>query len=118
MTTNGQILTDRNIAEARSAATSTSTSRSTPPRPQTYARLRNDTFEKIVANIRRLVDAKGGRGRLPHVYLVFMPMRCNVHELDDFVRLCADLRVDRLVLRPLNYSPSIGLDWNRAGYRF
>ncbi len=117
MTTNGQILTDRNIQKLvdRHIDAYISLDAATP---LTYSRLRNDTFEKIVANIRRLVDAKGGRGRWPHVYLVFMPMRCNVHELDDFVRLCADLKVDRMVLRPLNYSPSIGLDWNRAGYHF
>ncbi len=45
-------------------------------------------------------------------------MRVNVRELDDFVRICADLQVDRLVLRPLNYSDSIALDWERGGYRY
>ena len=47
-----------------------------------------------------------------------MPMRVNVHELDDFIRICADLKIDRMVLRPLNYSDSIDLDWERAGYRY
>jgi len=42
----------------------------------------------------------------------------NVHELDDFIRICADLKVDRMVLRPLNYSDGIGLDWEREGYRY
>ena len=72
----------------------------------------------ILHNLRRLIAAKGGRGGLPRVHLVFMPMRVNVHELEAFVRICADLEVDRLVLRPLNYSPSVSLDWDRAGYRF
>ncbi len=117
MTTNGQILTDRNIQKlvglpidlyiSLDAATA-----------GTYARLRNDTFERLVNNLRRLVAAKGGRGEMPYVHLVFMPMRCNVHELEDFVRLAADLDVDRMVLRPLNYSDSITLDWDRAGYHF
>jgi MoaA/NifB/PqqE/SkfB family radical SAM enzyme len=117
MTTNGQILTDRNIQKllgrpidlyiSLDAATAV-----------TYSRLRNDTFEKILNNLRRLIQAKGGRGRLPRVHLVFMPMRCNVHELDDFVRLCADLQADRMVLRPLNYSDSIALDWERADYHY
>lgn len=117
MTTNGQILTDRNIEKllglpidlyiSLDAATA-----------GTYARLRNNTFDRIVDNLRRLIRAKGGRGRLPYVHLVFMPMRCNLGELEDFVRLAADLEVDRLVLRPLNYSDSITLDWDRAGYRF
>ncbi|HWP67026.1 MAG TPA: radical SAM protein, partial [Candidatus Limnocylindria bacterium] len=117
ITTNGQILTDRNIQKlvGRPIDLYVSLDAATP---ETYARLRNDTFEKILRNLRRLVEAKGGRGRLPRVHLVFMPMRCNLGELDAFVRLCAELNVDRMVLRPLNYSDSVTLDWERAGYHF
>ena len=116
MTTNGQILTDRNIQKliGRPILLYISLDAATP---LTYSRLRNDTFEKIIGNLRRLIAAKGGRGGFPHVHLVFMPMRCNVHELDAFVQLCAELGVDRLVLRPLNYSET-GLDWERNGYHF
>ena len=117
MTTNGQILTERNIQKliGRHIDLYISLDAATP---LTYSRLRNDTFDKIVRNLRRLIAAKGGRGRFPQVFLVFMPMRCNVHELDDFVRLCAELQVDRMVLRPLNVSPSSLLDWERGGYHF
>jgi MoaA/NifB/PqqE/SkfB family radical SAM enzyme len=117
MTTNGQILTDRNIHKllGRPVDLYVSLDAATP---LTYSRLRNDAFEKILGNLRRLIAAKGGRGKLPRVHLVFMPMRCNIHELEDFVRLCADLGVDRMVLRPLNYSDSIDLEWDRAGYRY
>jgi len=117
MTTNGQILTERNIQKLldRHIDLYISLDAATPA---TYSRLRNDTFEKILRNLRRLITAKGGPGRFPHVFLVFMPMRCNVHELDDFVRLCAELQVDRMVLRPLNFSPSSALEWDRAGYHF
>lgn len=117
MTTNGQILTDRNIQKllGRPVDLYISLDAATP---LTYSRLRNDTFDKILANLHRLIAAKGGRGGLPRVHLVFMPMRCNLHELDAFVRLCAALDVDRMVLRPLNYSDSINLTWERAGYRF
>jgi hypothetical protein len=68
--------------------------------------------------VRRLVEAKGGPGNLPLVYMVFMPMRANVHEAADFVALCADLRVDRLVLRPLNASEGTDLVWDRAGHHY
>jgi MoaA/NifB/PqqE/SkfB family radical SAM enzyme len=117
MTTNGQILTERNIQKlvGRPILLYISLDAATP---LTYSRLRNDRFEPILANLRRLIAAKGGRGGFPKVHLVFMPMRCNVHELDDFVRLCADLGVDRLILRPLNYSPAAALNWDRGGYRF
>jgi MoaA/NifB/PqqE/SkfB family radical SAM enzyme len=117
MTTNGQILTERNIQKllGRPILLYISLDAATP---LTYSRLRNDTFERILGNLRRLIAAKGGRGGFPKVHLVFMPMRCNVHELEDFVRLCADLGVDRMILRPLNYSPAADLNWDRAGYHF
>lgn len=117
MTTNGQILTDRNIQRllGRNIDLYISLDAGTP---ETYAKLRNQRFDAILHNLRRLIDAKGGPGGLPHVQLVFMPMRVNVHELDAFVHICADLRVDRLVLRPLNYSDGNALDWERGGYHF
>jgi MoaA/NifB/PqqE/SkfB family radical SAM enzyme len=117
MTTNGQILTERNIQKivgqpidlyvSLDAATA-----------ETYAKLRNTTWERLIGNLRRLVAAKGGRGRPPFIHLVFMPMKVNVHELEAFVRLAADLQVDRMVLRPLNYSDSVALNWDRAGHHF
>ncbi|MGB6337921.1 MAG: radical SAM/SPASM domain-containing protein [Thermoanaerobaculia bacterium] len=115
--TNGQILTDRNIERlvgrdidlfiSLDAATS-----------ETYSKLRNDSFERIIDNLRRLIAAKGGVGQLPRVHLIFMPMRVNIHELEAFVELCAELQVDRMVLRPLNYAEALDLDWDRGGYRF
>lgn len=117
MTTNGQILTDRNIQKllGRPIDLYISLDAGTP---ETYAKLRNQRFDAILHNLRRLIAAKGGPGGLPRVHLVFMPMRVNVHELEAFVRICADLRVDRMVLRPLNYSDAITLDWERGGYRY
>jgi hypothetical protein len=117
LTTNGQILTETNIRKllGRNVHLYISIDAATP---QTYARLRNDAFDRLTANVRRLVRAKGGPGRLPLVYLVFMPMRANVHEVDAFVELCAELEPDRLVLRPVNASEGVDLVWDRAGYRF
>ncbi|MEX2661244.1 MAG: radical SAM protein [Vicinamibacterales bacterium] len=117
MTTNGQILTDRNIQRllGRNIDLYISLDAGTP---ETYAKLRNERFAPIFVNLRRLIEAKGGPGELPRVHLVFMPMRVNLHELELFVRICADLRVDRMVLRPLNYSDDPTLDWERAGHHF
>ena len=116
MVTNGQILTDSNIGKllGRRIELYVSLDAATA---ETYAKLRNDTFERILGNLRRLIEAKGGRGGLPRIHLVFMPMKVNMHELEQFVKLCAELDADRFVLRPLN---EIGeeLDWTRAGHRF
>jgi MoaA/NifB/PqqE/SkfB family radical SAM enzyme len=117
LTTNGQILTDRNIEKllGRHVYLYISLDAATP---ETYAKLRNDRFETILDNLRRLVAAKGGRTGFPRIFLVFMPMRVNQHELEDFVRLCADLGVDRMMLRPLNHADELQLDWERNGHQF
>ena len=117
MTTNGQILTDRNIQRLLGLPIDLYVSLDAAT-PETYAKLRNNTFDRLVTNLRRLIATKGGRGRLPYVHLVFMPMRCNIHELEAFVRLAAELNADRLVLRPLNFSEGVVLDWTRNGYHF
>jgi MoaA/NifB/PqqE/SkfB family radical SAM enzyme len=117
MATNGQILTDRNVQKllGRRVHLYVSLDAATP---ETYAKLRNDKFDRILVNLRKLIAAKGGRAGLPKVHMVFMPMRVNVHELEGFVKLCADLGVDRMVLRPLNYNEATQLDWERAGHHF
>jgi MoaA/NifB/PqqE/SkfB family radical SAM enzyme len=117
ITTNGQIMTDRIIQRlvGRPIKLHVSLDAGTP---ETYAKLRNNRFEPIVRNLERLIAAKGGPGHYPHVHLVFMPMRLNVHELPLFVDLAARLRVDLAVLRPLNYAFESNLNWDRAGYRF
>jgi len=117
VTTNGQVLTDVNIKKllGRNVHLYISLDASTP---ETYAKLRNTFFTRLLENVRRLVKAKGGRGHLPLVYFVFMPMRANVHEVDAFVELCAEMEVDRLVLRPLNDSQGVDLKFDRAGYHF
>ena len=117
MTTNGQILTDRNIQKLLGLPIDLYVSLDAAT-ADTYKKLRNDTFPRLLDNLRRLIAAKGGRGRPPFVHLVFMPMRCNLDELEGFVRLSASLDADRMVLRPLNYSDNSTLDWQRAGYHY
>ena len=113
--TNAQLLTDANIGKlvGRDIRVYISLDAATA---RTYARLRNRNFDKVVENVRRLIRAKGGRHRPPEVYMVFMPMRANLAELERFVGLCSELEADLMVLRPLNE----GISWTRtrSGYRF
>ena len=117
ITINGQILSDGHIAKllGRNMHLYISFDAATAA---TYARLRNGRFDQLVTNVRRLIAAKGGPGNLPLVYLVFMPMPANLQEVDAFVRLAADLKPDRMVLRPLNEGSATDLKWDRAGYHF
>ena len=117
MSTNGQILTDRNIQRLLGRRVELYISLDAA-NPETYAKLRNNHFEKILENVKRLISAKGGQNQYPLVRLVFMPMKVNVEELEEFVKLCAHLGVDSMVLRPLGCYEEPNLVWERAGYRF
>ncbi len=85
--------------------------------PETYAKLRSNAFTRIIDNIRALIQERGLQSA-PAVYLVFMPMRLNVHELEDFIKLCADLKVDVMILRPLYDSFTPGPLEPRGGHVF
>ena len=84
---------------------------------ETYAKLRNEYFDIIIENVKQLSKERKKFKGLPRIYLVFMQMKVNLHELEDFVKLCADLKVDMMVLRPL-VQEHIHLREKRVGYEF
>jgi len=59
---------------------------------ETYRRLRGvDQFDRVVANVRRLVELERERGRsVPRVSLWFTASRANLDELPAFVQLAAE----------------------------
>ena len=73
---------------------------------QTYRRLRGvDQFDRVVANVRRLVELARELDRsLPRVSLWFTASRANLDELLAFVRLAADLRVDEVYVQRLVFN--------------
>ena len=73
---------------------------------QTYRRLRGvDQFDRVVANVRRLVQLERGRNRsAPRVSLWFTASRANLDELLAFVRLAADLGVDEVYVQRLVFN--------------
>jgi MoaA/NifB/PqqE/SkfB family radical SAM enzyme len=113
--TNGQLLNDKNIdlLVGKKMTISISLDAATA---KTYSYLRNDKFDQIIPGVRKLVQKKGGIGAQPLIYLCFMPMKANLHELEKIVELCADLGVDGLSLRPLNQG--LHLQTIRNGYEF
>lgn len=63
-----------------------------------YQRLRpGSNFEVVCANVRRLANGRSG-GR-PRIMVNFVMMPENVHQLEDMVRLAADLGADMLNLK-------------------
>jgi len=73
---------------------------------QTYRRLRGvDQFDRVVANVRQLVQLERGRSRsAPRVSLWFTASRANLDELLAFVRLAADLGVDEVYVQRLVFN--------------
>jgi MoaA/NifB/PqqE/SkfB family radical SAM enzyme len=85
--------------------------------PGTYAKLRNDRWHEIVAGLLFLREARRHAGGWPRLNMVFMPMRCNLGDLEDCFKLARLVDADALVLRPLLLEES-HVDTERAGYRF
>ena len=73
---------------------------------ETYRRLRGvDQFDRVVANVRRLVELERERRRsAPRVSLWFTASRANLHELPAFVRLAGDLGVDEVYVQRLVFN--------------
>jgi glycosyltransferase involved in cell wall biosynthesis/organic radical activating enzyme len=69
----------------------------------TYQKIRGFSFEKVLANLEKLLLARNNSGKhFPLVYLNMTLMRFNIEELPDFIRLGARLGVDRIFLWHLN----------------
>jgi MoaA/NifB/PqqE/SkfB family radical SAM enzyme len=73
---------------------------------RTYQKLRGvDQFDRVVANVRRLIELERKRSRsVPRVSLWFTASRANLHELLAFVRLAADLAVDAVYVQRLVFN--------------
>ncbi len=84
---------------------------------ETYARLRNDRWESVLSGLLMLDRERKKAGNLPKLFMVFMPMRANLGDLEEFFVLCQRIDADCLILRPLNYV-SEHLEAERGGYHF
>ena len=115
ISTNGLLLTEKNRALllGKNIKLYISIDAATP---ETYAKLRTDSFDIVIDNVRALAKERAHASG-PSIYMVFMPMRVNIHELEDFIKLCADIKTDLLILRPLLES-SILSSINRGGHVF
>src|SRR5207237_1394345 len=73
---------------------------------ETYRRLRGvDQFDRVAANVRRLVELERERSRsTPRVSLWFTASRANLDELPAFVRLAADLGVGEVYVQRLVFN--------------
>jgi MoaA/NifB/PqqE/SkfB family radical SAM enzyme len=72
----------------------------------TYAKIRNHQFDLVIKNIKYYCqkrDQINPRGFASKTGTVFIPMQVNKDEIEDFIKLSADLGVDVVELRSLNH---------------
>jgi radical SAM protein with 4Fe4S-binding SPASM domain len=69
----------------------------------TYEMIRvRSRFERVIRNLRRLMQAKANlRSALPHIRLVAVVMRGNLHELPELVRLAHEEGIDTISVQHL-----------------
>lgn len=85
---------------------------------ETYAKIRNDRWDSIIPNIIKLGQERKKTNNLPIIFMVFMPMRVNRNDLEDYFRLCQKIEADSLILRPLNFLSNTNIEIERAGYTY
>ena len=117
LSTNGQAFTPRSL-EALAGRPVVLYVSLDAARADTYARLRNDRWADVLSGLLALRDVRRAGNGWPQLNLVFMPMRANRDDIEDYFRLCRLVEADRLVLRPLLALEHSGLTVERAGYRF
>ena len=75
-------------------------------RPETYQKIRGFSFEEVVGNIRRFVDARAASGKkFPLLYMNMTLMRSNIEEILEFINMAADLGADSIYFWHLNRWP-------------
>ena len=85
---------------------------------ETYAKIRNDRWETIIPKLLLLGEERKKKGNLPKIHMVFMPMRVNKDDLEEYFRLCQKIGADALILRPLLVLNKPKIEHERGGYVF
>jgi MoaA/NifB/PqqE/SkfB family radical SAM enzyme len=85
---------------------------------ETYAKIRNDRWESILPKLVLLGEERKKKGNLPKIHMVFMPMRVNRYDLEEYFRLCQKIGADALILRPLLVLNKPKIEHERGGYVF
>jgi len=75
-----------------------------------YARYRDLSFDRIIADLRALCREKKLHRNLPHVTVSFIVMNSNKHELRDFLALMHSIGVDRVKLMSLHREDCMEMD--------
>jgi len=86
--------------------------------PETYARLRIDSFSQLVKNLKSLCERKKEYDDLPVFIVSFIVMKSNIREFPDFLDLMRYIGVDGVKLRSLFEEGYVKGSFTRRGFRF
>ncbi|MBN2198612.1 MAG: radical SAM protein [Candidatus Aminicenantes bacterium] len=117
LSTNGQAFTERTIRALAGKPVYLYVSLDAAT-AATYAKIRNDRWEEIIPRLEQLSRERKKAGGFPKLFMVFMPMRVNLGDLEAYFELCRRLEADALVLRPLLYLWNPKIEADRGGYHF
>jgi MoaA/NifB/PqqE/SkfB family radical SAM enzyme len=117
LSTNGQALTERNISALAGKKIYLYVSLDAATK-ETYAKIRNDHFERVVQQLHALNRERKAKGNWPKLFMVFMPMRVNREDLEKYFILCREVDAEYLILRPLFHIGDAEIIKERGGYRF
>jgi len=84
----------------------------------TYAKIRNDRWDEILPGLRKLGEERRKAGNLPRIFMVFIPMRVNRDDLEEYFKLCLIVGADALVLRPMLFLTKPDIVEERGGHVF
>lgn len=114
-TSNGTFLTDRLLNEILESGLDWLNFSIDGATKETYERMRpGATFEKVLANIRHVVEALDGRSK-PELAIWFLSNRENIHELPAMVELVRALGISSLNTQGVHYWGSE--DWHERANR-
>ena len=102
-TSNGTILTDKILQDLVSSDLDWLNFSIDGATKATFEKMRpGAVFEEMLANVKRVVDAFGGRAR-PVIDIWFLSNRENIHELPDMVDLVKSLGISKLNTQGVHY---------------
>jgi MoaA/NifB/PqqE/SkfB family radical SAM enzyme len=79
--------------------------------PETYQKIRHNDFNKVIQNIRNLIEERDRRGQtIPAIQINMCLMRENVGDVPEFVRLAKSLGASAHIFH-MNYGYSYKYDW-------
>jgi radical SAM protein with 4Fe4S-binding SPASM domain len=110
ITTNGTLLNQRNIERIIQSGLGAAHVSIDSPDPEVYKSIRvGATLDHVTSNLRNLVQRRNeARSRL-QIIVNSILMRSNYGQVDDMIKLCADLGVDSISFSDMQYFLDVGI---------